>query len=74
MRSSGYISEPSRASAEAGSTDYELLERFLGPDYFILKRIKAGISLTPPQQTELFELIEERNHFGILAFVDGLRK
>ena len=55
-------------------TDYEILQNHFGDGYFVLVRLKTKIDLTPPQKQELQDLIDERNHFGILFFVTGLRK
>ena len=55
-------------------SDYEMLQHAFGNDYFICQRIKTKISLTQSQKIALIELIDERNHFEILAFVTKLRK
>ncbi len=62
------------ATIENFETDHEMLESFMGPGYFVLQRIKDKVALAPSQKQELMELIEDRNHFGIWAFVSSLRK
>lgn len=55
-------------------TDYYLLEEAFGGGYFILVRIRdKKIVLSKEQKEELLELINERNHFGILWFINKLR-
>ena len=55
-------------------TDYEMLQYTFGEEYFILDRIiKRKIILSQSQKQELEQLIEERNHFDILWFVNLLR-
>ena len=55
-------------------TDYEVLSHTFGEEYFVLRRIlKRKVVLTPMQKKELAKLIEERNHFDILNFVNKIR-
>ena len=55
-------------------TDYEMLQRTFGNEYFILKRIiKSKALLTQEQKQELVHLMGERNHFDILWFVNKIR-
>ena len=55
-------------------TDFDILEKYFGVGYFVLFKIKKGVLLLPYQKQELLYLLEERNHFEILCFVNNLRK
>ena len=74
MLHSENITDLSQIKPHEQATVQELLEYYMGTDYFILKRTNTKVLLAKHQQEELLSLIEERNHFGILFFVNGLRK
>ena len=54
-------------------TDYEILEQAFGSGYFVLFRMKNKILLSEKQKAILSGMIEERNHFEILFFINALR-
>ena len=55
-------------------TDYEMLRKAFGNEYFIFRRIKNKMPLDSGQKQQLNKLIDDRNHFEILHLVKSLRK
>ena len=55
-------------------TDYEVLQNYFGDWYFVLHRItKNKITLSKQQMQFLEALIDDRDHYDIVGFVNKLR-